>query len=561
MATPHRYWRIQYRGVAAGSQTGCGQIQMKETAGGPNLSNDPARAIASGSYSGPGGFYYWSRAFDGDPSHYWYQPGGNGYNGNWIGYDFGAGNEKAINYISMYAPEDPSGLPYAFDIESSDDNIAWSFEWMGYWKNWVVGNTYAFQRPVKQKSNRWWGILSSQTQLGNNDVVLPELQMALSAGGPNICPGAGGTPDFFVNFGPFPASNAFDGDELTEAYTSNTTGSAKLALYDFGEGNDQLVLEMSIIASGSSFENEKRAPTEGRLIYSQDGVNWGIGGFLGAVSWTPYERKSWAVSIEPVVINAEQFQTLAVFNVPTFHLDATAAQLMGSYVKTARTIDVTQANTLAVVRGRISNPRVRDFTFTLDGHDFYGIKLGDVGTLIYDFYSEQWIEWTSENFERWRVNCALNWIGAQGLGDRLGSDVLVGDDSLGVLWLLDPNQPYDDHPDVDNPTQQLAFPRVVTSQTVVRGRQNVPCYAVFLDGDNYGITATDFEAGVTLETSDDQGRNWYAHGTIGVTPDIEINNFYEWTSLGQISSPGRLFRVTDNGVFTRLDSMEMNDAG
>jgi hypothetical protein len=61
-----------------------------------------------------------------------------------------------------------------------------------------------------------------------------------------------------------------------------------------------------------------------------------------------------------------------------------------------------------------------------------------------------------------------------------------------------------------------------------------------------------------LEYSDDAGKTYHDAGTIEVTPST-VNQSYEWLSLGQIEAPGRLFRLTDTGVFTRIDSLTMND--
>jgi hypothetical protein len=63
---------------------------------------------------------------------------------------------------------------------------------------------------------------------------------------------------------------------------------------------------------------------------------------------------------------------------------------------------------------------------------------------------------------------------------------------------------------------------------------------------------------VQLEISDDQGNTFTNVGVITVQPDT-YDNDYRWTSLGQFGSPGRLFRITDNGILTRIDSLDMND--
>lgn len=258
-------------------------------------------------------------------------------------------------------------------------------------------------------------------------------------------------------------------------------------------------------------------------------------------------------------IQADQSAFLVPYNVPTKHMRAdfvTAAVVE----RVSSDIEATQVAALAVCRGRVATPQVRDFTFTLDGHDFYGIRLGDIETLIYDVSTQQWVDWDSFGLPFWRINCAYNWDTAQRLANTYGSSIVAGDDTFGLLWFMDPTQPYDDHTDYLNATQQVEFYRVGMAQTMVPGRQNIPCYAIFLDGDNYGLSGTDFDPFIRLETSDDQGKSWLNHGDI-TTPIPNGSNGYNWLSLGQMQSPGRLFRFTDNGIMARLDSVEMNDDG
>jgi len=256
-------------------------------------------------------------------------------------------------------------------------------------------------------------------------------------------------------------------------------------------------------------------------------------------------------------IRASQSFVRAVFNFPSAGVRGSGAYVT-ALTKTSNTIQASASYVTVVCRGRIETPQLRVWTFTMDGHDFYVLRLGDFTTLVYDVYSKQWTEWTGYELPFWRANTGMNWIGGQIFAEDYGSNVVVGDDTWGLLWFLDPELPYDEDPDEQAPVQQVAFDRIVTGQVLASGREHLPCYAIFLDGDNYGITANDFTPGVTLEISDDQGRNFVTLDTINVTPST-TNQIYNWLSLGQIEAPGRIFRITDNGVFTRIDNIEMND--
>lgn len=211
-----------------------------------------------------------------------------------------------------------------------------------------------------------------------------------------------------------------------------------------------------------------------------------------------------------------------------------------------------------IVRGRIANPRIRAWTYTLDGHDFYVLRLGDTSTLVYDVYSEQWMDWADLGQTVWRPNIGVNWTGGDRLAPTYGSNVAVGDDTFGLLWFLDAEQPYDEHPDPTNPVQERYFDRITMGQVALQGRQVVPCYAVWLTGD-MGDPAY-MGAGVRLEISDDGGNSFIDCGMINITSG-EYQPELTWYSLGQITAPGRLFKITDDGAVARIDGMEMNDDG
>lgn len=230
-------------------------------------------------------------------------------------------------------------------------------------------------------------------------------------------------------------------------------------------------------------------------------------------------------------------------------------------VKNALALRTSEAAVLVAVRGRTQNPKLRAWTFTLDGHDFYVLRLGTMGTLVYDLYSGQWMDWDAFSQIYWPVNCGFNWVDGQGVtdssGNTFGSNVVVGDDTYPLLWILEPLQPYDQSPDGPlDPQTQYNFTRILQGQFPVVGREVVPCYAAWLTTDmgNPGYVG----AGVKLEISDDAGASYQDMGTITVTAG---HNYPElaWYSLGQIAAPGRLFRITDDGAVARIDTLEMND--
>lgn len=271
---------------------------------------------------------------------------------------------------------------------------------------------------------------------------------------------------------------------------------------------------------------------------------------MGDVRATQGRLLSSITSLTPE-IRVTQARELVAFNYPSVEMRLTQGRVVVAEAA-ANDIDITQARILVAVRGRPGNPRIRDWTFSLDGHDFYVLRLGDDLTLVYDTTAEQWMDWSDRDYSFWRANCGTTWIGGTALGQNFGSNVLVGDDNFGLLWLLDPNQPYDENPDYLADEQNLYFQRIVMGQTILRGREVQPVYTAFLSTD-MGSPAY-LGAGVTLFTSDDSGSTFDDHGLVTVT-EGEFTPELFWYSLGQAQAPGRLFKIVDDGAIARVDSL------
>lgn len=254
-----------------------------------------------------------------------------------------------------------------------------------------------------------------------------------------------------------------------------------------------------------------------------------------------------------VGIKASEGGALALVNFPTASLRVSQAGTMG-LANTNGEMQVSEAATLALVRGRYKNPVVNAFTFSLDSHDYYALRLGDDATIVLDLMTKQWVDWDSDQLSFWRVRAGINWLGGQGQADRYGSNVLVGDDLFGTLYFLDPKFGMDEAPDIvasDKP-----FTRVVMGQLPITGRAVAPCNVVYLSSDVGEPAYTG--AAVTLYTSDDGGITYSAQNTI-VADVGDYSQEFAWRSLGQISAPGRLFKIVDDGAFARIDSLNMNE--
>lgn len=251
-------------------------------------------------------------------------------------------------------------------------------------------------------------------------------------------------------------------------------------------------------------------------------------------------------------IQASEVHALAAINFPSPELQVSEAHGLVT-LKIPISIQVSEVHGLVAALGRIKQPNLRAWTFTLDGHDFYVLRLGEFETLVYDTNSQQWSAWKSKDLEFWRPSTGVNWIGAEEFGITYGSNIIATDDTFGILWTVDPDYPYDDHTDGESSANR--FTRTATGQLPLRGRDKFPVYDVYVMGD-IGQPAVTGDT-VTLEYSDDAGQTYVNAGTVAIT-DTSYKMDVAWRSLGQATAPGRLFRVTDDGALARIDDLQVN---
>lgn len=254
-------------------------------------------------------------------------------------------------------------------------------------------------------------------------------------------------------------------------------------------------------------------------------------------------------------INVPQVNFMVPYNVPADSIRAAFAGVTIPYRRIAQELDVTQANAMVVSRGKIDNPKVIAWGYTMDGHDMYVLKLGTDGkTLVYDISTGQWAWWSSGETLRWRASCGMNWASSGQLPQQYGSNVVVGDDSAGILWILNPLKGLDDTL-IDN-TDEATFPRVATGQMITRDRNFLQVFSVNLTASLGDPSLTDNT--VTLEYSDDQGHSYVTADEPQVAYSSNYDQDFMWLSLGLVRSPGRIFRITDNGAFARIDGLDVN---
>lgn len=253
-----------------------------------------------------------------------------------------------------------------------------------------------------------------------------------------------------------------------------------------------------------------------------------------------------AVRQSAQLIRTYQAPTLAVYNIPAKKVNVTYTNLT-AVTRTKSQIKTTAYAIMAVVLGPNESPKIKSWGFTLDGHDFYVMRLGAKGkTLVYDLSTGQWSHWASFNRTSWRPFTGMNWTTSAGIAHQYGSNIIAGDDSSGVIWVLDPDATNDEVVGTGDP---ITFERVATAQVLASGRDRIPSNSVY-------VRATKQPGDVRLEYSDNLGEDYASAGDIQVT---EYNQEIVWRSLGQVRAPGRLFRIVDTGALPRIDGLEINE--
>lgn len=280
--------------------------------------------------------------------------------------------------------------------------------------------------------------------------------------------------------------------------------------------------------------------------------------------------------VSAVGVNASQAKVYSLLDGATVELKASkatvyaaaayqsefvrASQVRVNYIGTAQNIVKTsQAKVYVAAIGRIFDPKVRVFAFTLDGHDYYVVRLGVTETLIFDTQTEQFYIWGSGDDRLWRALDGIHWPGGYTLANSFGSNVVVGDDSNGSIYFLDPSADQDDDA-VYGADRKRDFVREVTGQYPLRGYSFQRCYGVQLYGSIGAQSTVTNDMTITLSYSDDGGNNYVSASPIAIAPE-DFNGRIMWRSLGSIRTPGRLFKVTDYGGLKRIDGMNMITEG
>jgi hypothetical protein len=137
---------------------------------------------------------------------------------------------------------------------------------------------------------------------------------------------------------------------------------------------------------------------------------------------------------------------------------------------------------------------LRAWVFTLQGHTFYCLTIGDdQGTFVYDVENQNWAQWKTRQRETWRAH--LGTMGPE-------QTVIAGDDTTGDLWQLDLTQ--------SNDNGELIVRELTGGLPIIGPPQ--PCYnfSMLVATGRAPLTGNALDAVVEVRWSDDGGFLWSA---------------------------------------------------
>ncbi len=279
VGTPHRYWRIQPV-TQFPTQTGWGEVIFADRPGGNSLMG-AGTPTAQATY---GGRYVPAAAVDAVPASNWFGSGSFA----WWQYDFGV--PEIVNEVRIIpAAEDDS--PRGFWVQSSDDGLVWTDEWLCYRLGaWTQAQLYSFPRPVKTLAARYWGLVMFNGDLNDNrDILISEMEFATAPGGPDITvPGQAHTAIVIGGT----ASQVFN-NNIDYWYNNSQATTRPTIVADFG---GPVEVKEGRLTTTAEPNNARRIPALGFWMASNDGASfWKLADYASA-NWAAGETRAFDIT-------------------------------------------------------------------------------------------------------------------------------------------------------------------------------------------------------------------------------------------------------------------------
>lgn len=300
-SSAYRYWRVVFGPDNSGNPGGqtviaLAEMEMRTAVGGSDVCSggtafDDGHTV--GGFSAAGAF-----ANDGDTSQW----ASSGIAPFYLGYDFGAGNDKAIVEIAIMPRTGFTGgqAPGQFKVQASSNNTDWIDQW------WVTrgsiisytNNTFTvFTKPTVDQSpsanRKRYFRMSCTGSNGAGYVGAGAILLKTLTNGTDDA--KFGTPTSNSNFAGLPPANAFDGMNGTSNSTewaSNNVGFPEWIQYDWGN-NPVNVSEVTWLCRAGL--GGSQSPTGIDFQTSSNGSTWTTVKSVSGLSWTANETKVWTI--------------------------------------------------------------------------------------------------------------------------------------------------------------------------------------------------------------------------------------------------------------------------
>lgn len=250
----HRYWRV----YTTTSSAQISDLEFYTSLTGGNIASG-GTAIASEGTAANG--------FDGNAATVWTAAA----SPSWLGYDFGAGNDKA-RPKAVAIGQGASGKVYNFDVQWSDDGSTWTTSW----SHAGAATEYLTNQPLTPFTNTT-DLASSNAahqhwRIHNIDTVGGA---PYSTGFAEISMNAGGSSNL-ASYAPFagssaydsPPANALDGNPSTYFLGSSAQVAADW-MYKFLDK-----VKIGKVGITNRADEIRNSPTNFSIQYSDDGVTW-----------------------------------------------------------------------------------------------------------------------------------------------------------------------------------------------------------------------------------------------------------------------------------------------
>lgn len=281
---PHRYWRLIFNTTDGGGAFAGQQCQFRTSHGGANAATG-GTAAASSTFSGTSVTNLFAN------SGIWSSTGNGASTPEWVSYDFGSG--VTIVEVLWESRNDSfyNQAPRAFVCQYSDDNTNWSDAFWGTNAGWTIGESVVFTEPAAYDgvaTYGWWGLgfTLADASAPGNAFGLAEVQNRATMGGSSQ--NSGGTASATNAFSGTPASQAYDGNAST-FWSSNSYKTIGTVL-SYAFASPVACVEVAVIARNDS--DYDQAPLAADVLYSSDGIGWGIAWQATFSAWTSGETQT-----------------------------------------------------------------------------------------------------------------------------------------------------------------------------------------------------------------------------------------------------------------------------